>query len=96
MKKSIFLTLAAFVVGLLTGSQAIAQGRIDLNAAKTTQECRNVRLDGFSASFTFSSIESQEMNTEKGGFSLINMGNSVAAGNIGDPEFPEKLFRMYF
>lgn len=88
MKKSFFRTMAILAVGLLFGSQVMAQGRIDLNAAKAAQECKDVRLDGFSASFSFSSIESQEINTEKGVFSLISMGNSIAAGNIGDPEVP--------
>ncbi len=80
--------MAILAIGLLFGSQVMAQGRIDLNAAKAAQECEDVRLDGFSASFSFSSIESQEVNTEKGVFSLISMGNSIAAGNIGDPEVP--------
>ena len=88
MKKSFFSTMAILAVGLLFGSQVMAQGRIDLNAAKSSQKCEDVRLDGFSASFSFSSIESQEMNTEKGVFSIISMSNSVAAGNIGDPEVP--------
>jgi gingipain K len=64
----------------------MAQGRINLNAARTTQECKNVTMNGFSASFSYSSIESQTVNTEKGVFSIINMGNSVAAGNIGEPQ----------
>jgi hypothetical protein len=86
MKRSALFTLVLLFAGLLFGTQALAQGRIDLNAAKATQECKNVTFDGFSASFSYSSIESQEMNTEKGVFSLLTMGNSIAAGNIGEPE----------
>ena len=86
MKRNALFTLVLLFAGLLFGTQAMAQGRIDLNAAKATQECKNVTLDGFSASFSYSSIESQEMNTEKGVFSILNMGNSIAAGNIGEPE----------
>ena len=78
--------LAVLLIGTLFSNQAMAQGRIDLNAARTTQECRNVTMKGFSASFSYSSIESQTVNTEKGVFSIINMGNSVAAGNIGEPQ----------
>jgi len=88
MKRVSLLTLTVLLIGTLFSTQAMAQGRIDLNAAKTTQECKNVKMDGFSASFSYSSIESQEISTEKGVFSTITMGNSVAAGNIGDPQVP--------
>ncbi|MCR5657927.1 MAG: T9SS type A sorting domain-containing protein [Bacteroidales bacterium] len=98
MKRLSLLTAAFLMIGLLFGAQAMAQGRIDLNAAKTTQECKNVKLNGFSASFSYSSIESQIVNTEKGVFSAITMGNSVAAGNIGDPQVPvtRKLIAVPF
>ena len=87
MKRVSLLTLAVLLIGTLFSTQVMAQGRINLNASKTTQECRNVKLDGFSASFSYSSIESQDVNTEKGVFSVLNMGNnSIAAGNIGDPQ----------
>ena len=88
MKKTVLLSAACLVMGLLFGTQVMAQGRIDLNASKTTQECTNVSFEGFSASFSYSSIESQVINTEKGVFSTITMGNSVAAGNIGEPQVP--------
>ena len=88
MKRFSIITAAFLMIGMLFGAQAMAQGRIDLKAAKTTQDCKNVKLDGFSATFSYSSIESQEMNTEKGVFSVITMGNSVAAGNIGEPQVP--------
>jgi gingipain K len=86
MKRVSLLTLAVLLIGTLFSTQVMAQGRINLNAAKTTQECRNVKIDGFSASFSYSSIESQDVNTERGVFSVLNMGNSIAAGNIGDPQ----------
>ena len=87
MKRVSLLTLAVLLIGTLFSTQVMAQGRINLNASKTTQECRNVKLDGFSASFSYSSIESQDVNTEKGVFSVLSMGNnSIAAGNIGDPQ----------
>ena len=88
MKRVSLLTLAVLLIGTLFSTQVMAQGRIDLKAAKTTQECKNVKMDGFSASFSYSSIESQKMNTERGVFSAITMGNSVAAGNIGEPQVP--------
>ena len=88
MKKNTLFTLALLFAGLLFGAQSMAQGRIELNVAKSTRDCKNVSFDGFSASFSYSSIESQKMNTEKGVFSAISMGNSIAAGNIGDPQVP--------
>jgi len=88
MKKTVLLSAAILMMGLLFGTQVMAQGRIDLNASKTTQECSNVTMKGFSASFSYSSIESQLMKTEQGLFSCITMGNSVAAGNIGAPQVP--------
>ena len=88
MKRVSLLTLAVLLIGTLFSTQVMAQGRINLNAAKTTQECKNIKLDGFSASFSYSSIESQKVNTEKGVFSTITMGNSIAAGNIGEPQVP--------
>ncbi len=86
MKRVSLLLSAVLLIGTLFSTQVMAQGRINLNAARTTQECRNASMNGFSASFSYSSIESQTVNTEKGVFSIINMGNSVAAGNIGEPQ----------
>ena len=86
MKRASLLFSAFLLIGMLFSSQVIGQGRIDLKAAKATQECKNVKLDGFSASFSYSSIESQEVNTERGVFSVLSMGNSVPAGNIGEPQ----------
>ena len=88
MKRASLLFSAFLLVGMLFSSQMMGQGRIVLNAAKTTQSCENVKIDGFSASFSYSSIESEVMNTERGDFSIITMGNSVPAGNIGEPEVP--------
>ena len=86
MKRVSLLLSAVLLIGTLFSTQVMAQGRINLNAARTTQECKNVTMKGFSASFSYSSIESQTVNTEKGVFSILNMGKSVAAGNIGEPQ----------
>ena len=82
MKRNALFTLVLLFAGLLFGTQAMAQGRIDLNAAKATQECKNVTLDGFSASFSFSSIESQEINTEKGVFSIPTLPTTALQNSI--------------
>ena len=88
MKRASLLFSAFLLIGMLFSTQMMAQGRIDLNAARTTQDCSNVKLDGFSATFSYSSIESELVSTEKGVFSVINMGNSIPAGNDGEPQVP--------
>ena len=89
MKKFQLKKLAMALVVIMFGFQAFAQGRIDLapKGVRST-EAQNVTMGGFTASFSFNSIESELVSTERGNFSIINMGNSVAAGNIGDPQVP--------
>ena len=72
----------------MLGFQAFAQGRIELNAAKSAQQCTNETTEGFNATFSFASIEATEVSTEKGVFSCITMDNTYAAGNIGEPNLP--------
>ena len=79
---------AFLLIGLLIGLQANAQGRIELGRARAAQQCANVTDAGFTASFSFSSIESVEMNTEKGVFSNIMMSNTYPSGNVGEPSLP--------
>lgn len=89
MKKNQLRKLAMALVVIMFGFQAFAQGRIDL-APKGTRapEAQNVSMSGFTASFSFNSIESEQVSTERGNFSIITMGNSVAGGNIGEPQVP--------
>ena len=79
--------LAVALVVLMFGFQAIAQGRIDLGTKGTTSaEAQNVSMTGFTASFSYNSIESEQVSTERGTFSIITMENTIPAGNVGDPE----------
>ena len=96
MKRMRLLATAFLLIGLLIGLQANAQGRIELGRAKAAQQCANVTDAGFTASFSFSSIESVEMNTEKGVFSNIMMSNTYPSGNVGEPSLPavNKLFAV--
>lgn len=89
MKKNQLKKMAMALVVIMLGFQALAQGRIDLNpmGAKSTK-AENVSMSGFKATFSFNSIESAEISTEKGAFSIISMDNSVFGGNIGEPEVP--------
>ena len=99
MKKNQLKKLAMALVVIMFGFQAFAQGRIDL-APKGTRapEAQNVSMSGFTATFSFNSIESEQISTEKGVFSIISMDNSVAGGNIGEPEVPvnRKLIAVPF
>ena len=81
------------------GFQAFAQGRIDLAPkGNRAPEAQNVSMSGFTATFSFNSIESELVSTEKGNFSQIRMDNSVFGGNIGEPQVPvtRKLIAVPF
>ncbi len=87
MKKSRLLSAAFLMMGLLFGTQVMAQ-HIELGAAKSAQRCASVTDEGFTASFSFSSIDATEVSTEKGAFSYITMENTYPSGNLGDPTLP--------
>jgi len=87
MKKFGLLTAAFLLMGLLFGTQAMAQ-HIELGVAKSAQSCANVTDEGFTASFSFSSIDATEVTTEKGVFSDITLEGTYPSGNVGDPSLP--------
>jgi gingipain K len=87
MKKFGLLTAAFLMIGLLFGTQAMAQ-HIELGVAKSAQSCANVTDEGFTASFSFGSIDATEVTTEKGVFSDITMEGTYPSGNVGDPSLP--------
>lgn len=76
------------MMGMLIGSQANAQGRIELGRAQSAQQCANVTDAGFTASFSFSSIDAAEVANEKGVFSTLKMDGTYPSGNVGDPSLP--------
>ena len=88
MKRANLLFSAFLLIGMLLSTQMMAQGRISLGRANTTSECADITMTGFSASFSYGSIESEPVQTEKGTFSRITMGNSIPGGNIGEPQVP--------
>ena len=88
MKRTSLLFAAFLMIGMLFGTQVMAQGRIDLGVAKSAQNCVNATDEGFSATFSFSSIEATEVSTERGVFSNITMDGTYPAGNIGTPTLP--------
>ena len=87
MKKFGLLSAAFLMMGLLFGTQVMAQ-HIELGVAKSAQTCAKVPDEGFTASFSFSSIDATEVNTEKGVCSDITMDGTYPTGNVGDPSLP--------
>ena len=98
MKKVNLLFSAFLLIGMMLSTQMMAQGRIDLGIAKSAQECFDATEKGFSATFSFSSIDASEVMTEKGVFSNIVMDGTYPSGNIGDPTLPaaNKLIAVPF
>ena len=98
MKKFQLKKLAMALVVVMFGFQAFAQGRIELSAAKSTHQCTNVTSEGFNATFSFASIEANEVTTERGVFSDITMDGTYPTGLIGEPTLPSanKLIAVPF
>ena len=88
MKKFQLTRLAMALVVIMFGFQAFAQGRIELNGAKSAQQCTTASQDGLSATFSFGSIEATEVSTERGVFSELTMDNTYPAGIVGEPMLP--------
>ena len=82
MKRTIVTTL---LLALCT--TIFAQGKIALRT-QDKAECVRSDYQSLKASFSFSSIESVETNTERGLFSTLTMPNTVIGGNLGEPQIP--------
>ena len=82
MKKT-FLSLLLLAFGV----NAMAQQAIQLRSADKA-ECVKSDMRSLKASFSFSTIEAESMNTQKGEFSLLSLPNTVIGGNEGDPQIP--------
>ncbi len=98
MKKFSIISAMFLLMGMLFGSQVMAQGHIELGRTKSAQQCVNATNDGFTATFSFSSIDATEVNTEKGVFSNLTMEGTYPLGNIGEPALPtaNKLIAVPF
>ena len=67
---------------------AMAQtGRINLRS-ESKAECVKSDMTSLRASFSFSSIEAEDYQTERGLYSWISLQNTVIGGNEGDPQVP--------
>ena len=72
---------------LMFGFGAIAQQKIQLRSADRA-ECTKSDMTSLKASFSFSTIEAEEIATKGGDFSWISMPNTVLGGNVGEPQLP--------
>ncbi|MDD4847409.1 MAG: C25 family cysteine peptidase [Bacteroidales bacterium] len=82
--------LSLFFMMILCSFIMFAQnGRIALQTTKgAQQECTKNAFTGFEATFSFSSIESMQVSTEKGIFSAISISNTYPSGEEGSPSLP--------
>ena len=87
MKKFQLKKLAMALIVIMFGFQALAQGRIDFaTKGVSSQAAENATMNGFTASFSYNSMESKLVSTEEGEFSTIMMENTLPTGNIGEPQ----------
>ena len=82
MKKHLFL-----IVCMVLGVSVMAQQKIQLRSADKA-ECVKSDMTSLRASFSFSTIEAENVETQRGEFSLLSMPNTVIGGNEGDPQIP--------
>ena len=80
--------LSLLLVLAMSTMLAVAQnGRIDLRH-ETKAEITNGEFSNLRAVFSYGSIESMEVSTERGIFSEIAIEGTYASGEIGTPELP--------
>ncbi len=72
---------------MLMAVGAMAQQRIQLRSTDKA-ECERSDMESLVATFSFSSIEAQDYESERGLFSWLNMAGTVIGGNEGDPQIP--------
>jgi hypothetical protein len=82
MKKAFFILLS-----VMLSVSVMAQQRIQLRSVDRA-ECVNSNMTSLRASFSFSSIDAQDYESERGTFSWLSLPNTVLGGNAGDPQIP--------
>lgn len=78
--------LLFFTIYLL-GFSVFGQTKISLRSVDKA-ECVKSDMTGLKATFSFSGLEANEVNTERGVFSMLTMPNTIIGGNEGDPQIP--------
>ena len=81
--KKLFL----FALTLLLSFSVMAQQKIQLRSADKA-ECVKSDMRSLKASFSFSTIEAQDVQSDRGTFSCLSLPNTVIGGNEGDPQIP--------
>ena len=76
-----------FVLALSTMFALAQNGRIDLRSTSSA-EITHSDFSSLRATFSYGSIESMEVATERGTFSEIAIEGTYASGEIGAPELP--------
>ena len=82
MKKFLLVAMTFFF-----GISVMAQQKIQLRSADKA-ECVKSDMRGLKASFSFSTFEAENVDTQRGQFSWISMPNTVIGGNEGNPQIP--------
>jgi len=65
----------------------MAQHKIQLRSTDKAV-CEKSDMTGLKASFSFSGLETRELQSERGVFSTLTMPNTVIGGNEGEPQIP--------
>ena len=82
MKKAFFILLS-----MMLSISVIAQQQIQLRSVDKA-ECVKSDMTSLKASFSFSTIEAQDYESERGTFSWLSLPNTFIGGNEGDPQIP--------
>ena len=76
-----------FAMTLVLSVSVMAQQKIQLRSADKA-ECVKSDMTSLKASFSFSTIDAQDYQSERGTFSWLSLPNTVIGGNEGDPQIP--------
>ena len=81
--RKVFLILLTMILSV----SVMAQQKIQLRSADKA-ECVKSDMTSLKASFSFSTIDAQDIQSERGTFSWLSLPNTVIGGNEGDPQIP--------
>jgi hypothetical protein len=81
--KKLFLIAMTLIVSV----SVMAQQKIQLRSANKA-ECVKSDMRSLKASFSFSTIDAQDIQSERGTFSWLSLPNTVIGGNEGAPQIP--------
>ncbi len=82
MKKILLVAMT-----LILSISVMAQQKIQLRSVDKA-ECLKSDMRSLKASFSFSTINSQDYQSKRGTFSWLSLPNTVIGGNEGDPQIP--------